>query len=373
MAGLILLILPFFLLNFLILVLAPRYIPYLGFFPYKEIIPTFNLPSFLNPLANFDGVHYLLIAIRGYVQYEQAFFPLYPLLLKLFSFLTHPFVSALLISQACLVAGLALFHKLLHLNRLKSPLWVIAFLLFFPASFFFSAVYTESLFFLLFVAALYFLQRQKYFFAFIAGALAALARLMGLFLIIPLLVHFFSVPPQKRSAKSFMVVLSPLVGFFAYAAYLYATTGDPLFFFHSQPAFGANRSTRLILLPQVIYRYLKIFFIAAPDFKYFVAVFEFIIFLVFLMTLLYQLFFIIKSTPRNPFLLGLNLFSLVNLLLPTLTGTFSSIPRYSLLSLSFFIFLAQLKNSSLKLGILLLFIILHTLAFAFFVQGYFIA
>ncbi|PIX73599.1 hypothetical protein COZ39_02165, partial [Candidatus Roizmanbacteria bacterium CG_4_10_14_3_um_filter_33_21] len=41
---------------------------------------------------------------------------------------------------------------------------------------------------------------------------------------------------------------------------------------------------------------------------------------------------------------GLLLFSFINLLLPTLTGTFSSIPRYALMSLSVFIYLGEIKS-----------------------------
>ena len=35
--------------------------------------------------ANFDGEHYLAIAINGYKPLEQAFFPIYPMLISFFS------------------------------------------------------------------------------------------------------------------------------------------------------------------------------------------------------------------------------------------------------------------------------------------------
>jgi hypothetical protein len=71
--------------------------------------------------------------------------------------------------------------------------------------------------------------------------------------------------------------------------------------------------------------------------------------------------------------LGLNLFSFANLLLPTLTGTFSSIPRYALLSFSVFLYVGQIKQSWIKASIAVAFIILHVLIMGFFVQGYFIS
>src|SRR3990167_11451176 len=84
--------------DFLISFLSSYIIPYLGFFPYGEILKGYNIPQFLSSLANFDGVHYLLIARQGYVQYEQAFFPLYPLFIRFLSplFLNNHLITALL-------------------------------------------------------------------------------------------------------------------------------------------------------------------------------------------------------------------------------------------------------------------------------------
>jgi len=76
---------------------------------------------------------------------------------------------------------------------------------------------------------------------------------------------------------------------------------------------------------------------------------------------------------ENYDLLALDLFSFANLLLPTLTGTFSSIPRYSLFSISIFIYLGQLKNNYIKYLILIIFVILHILLLGYFTQGYFIS
>src|SRR3989304_9578488 len=91
----------FRLVDWLISYLAPFFIPYLGFFPYKEIAAQYNLPRFLTALANFDGAHYLLIAKNGYSQYQQAFFPLYPLLIRSLSFifLNNYLLTALVISN----------------------------------------------------------------------------------------------------------------------------------------------------------------------------------------------------------------------------------------------------------------------------------
>jgi hypothetical protein len=172
-----------------------------------------------------------------------------------------------------------------------------------------------------------------------------------------------------------MLILSPLLGLGLYCLYLYKTTGDPFFFFSSQPAFGASRSTHLISFFQVYWRYFKIFFTATHNFQYFISIIEFsfftFVFVILLLDLIKNL--TLPRTRKNFDLLSLNLFSLVNIVLPTLTGTFLSIPRFSLISLSFFIYLAQIKNIYIKCLISGIFLIFHVLLLGYFTQGYFIS
>jgi len=183
--------------------------------------------------------------------------------------------------------------------------------------------------------------------------------------------------------QPFITSLAPILGLGLYCLYLWQTTGDPFFFLTSQPIFGANRSSHLILLPQVYWRYFKIFITAAHDSRFYVSVIEFLIFnfifIVLILDLIKIINFKIKGlksyklqvTSYNE--LGLNLFSFANLILPTLTGTFSSIPRYSLFSLSFFIYIAQIKSNFIKYFIFGIFVILHILLLGYFSQGYFIS
>ncbi|MCL4375100.1 hypothetical protein M1523_04555 [Patescibacteria group bacterium] len=381
--------------------LATRVIPYLGFFPYKEIFADYRLPHLVTGWANFDGAQYLLIVREGYNQFTQAYFPLYPLLVKAVSLVvSNQLLSGLFISNASFVVGLYFFRQyLVGTGEETSPLQAIAFLLIFPTSFFFGALYTEGLFFLLLVLVLYGLQRKKYRLVAIAGFLAALTRLIGVFLIIPIGLRMIQNQMAKTQGKNYgsrlkninpvscfikslttnFYLLTPLLGLLAYMFYLWKTTADPLFFFHSQPVFGANRSTHLILLPQVYFRYLKIFLTAAWNFQYFVSAIEFLVFNFFLFILM---IYGVKSWQRfkgknfRLWLLtenvGLMLFSLVNLLLPTLTGTFSSVPRYALMSLTVFIYLGQIKTESVKIMVAIAFIVLHLVTLGYFIQGYFI-
>ncbi len=377
----------FITLNLFISFFAPHFIPYLGFFPYKEILPNYHLPEFITKFANFDGVHYILIAQQGYMQNEQAFFPLYPLLIKYLTplFFGNSLFTGLFISNLSFLVGLFFFSKYLKQQFGNSTIQaIIIFLLLFPTSFFFGALYTEGLFFLLFFASLYFLKKENYLPAGIFAFFTALTRLVGVFIIIPFLFHFLSQKLKiknqnyKSKFKYLLVIFSPLLGLLTYMFYLWKTTGNPLYFYSSQPLFGANRSTHLIFLPQVYFRYFKIFITADWNHRYLVAFLELLLFTFTFIVLILdfiknlKLFRNWKLEIRNSDRLGLNLFSFANLLLPTLTGTFSSIPRYALLSLSAFVFLGQLKQTWIKILLIIVFLILHVVTLGLFTQGYFI-
>lgn len=165
------------------------HISYLGFFPYKETLPSYDLPHFLSSLANFDGLHYLGIAQNGYQQYQQAFFPLYPILINIFTRLTgNALISGLIISNLTFLASLFVLAKFLNLLNIKTKPWFYLFFLFFPTSFYFNAVYTESLFWFLFLLTLYLFFKKDYLKSIIPAFLVALTRFTGLFVIIPIFI-----------------------------------------------------------------------------------------------------------------------------------------------------------------------------------------
>lgn len=372
-------------INLITSLLAPKIIPYLGFFPYSEDLKNFILypqPLFINAFANFDGIHYLKISQFGYSQYEQAFFPLYPLLIKgvTVALSINPLIAGLIISNIFLLAGMIILKQYLSLimNKQSSILWFIIFFLIFPTSFFLNAVYTEGLFFFLLIASLYFFQLKKYWLTIIFSILCSLTRITGLLLIIPFGIKMIEIlwRHQWRHYKLLLVTfLSPFLGLFIYCFHLWQTTGDPFLFINVQPIFGAHRSTSIILFPQVLYRYVKIFWTADRNYQYFISILEATTFVTVLFVLIRDLINIIKTKFNDKYFdrLGLNLFSLVNLLLPTLTGTFSSIPRYALFSLSFFIALSNFKNFSIKLFIATVFLIIHIIILGFYIQGYFVS
>ncbi len=365
--------------DLIISVLAPKFIKYLGFFSYGPEVLKYGVPDFIRALTNFDGIFYIRIALNGYSNTEQAFFPVYPILIRaVHQVIQNPIIAGVLISYVAFFIGFVLFFKYLKLTYnkdLDTPKWVLAMLLVYPTSYYFGVMYTESVFFAFFIAALYFQKKQNYLLAFLCAYLTALTRVVGIFLIFPLafsFYHDFIASKPKKGWKEFLVIGAPVLGLFSYCTYLWQTTGDPLYFFHAQESFGAQRSTHLILPLQVVYRYIKIFITAQHNFQYFVAVLELSFYLGALTLLGYQLYKILKSKKKDYSLLGLNIFSLINIILPSLTGTLTAVPRYTLVSFSLFFALGEIRRASIKLILMTIFIVLHIVMVAYFVQGYYL-
>ncbi len=326
--------------------------------------------EFLGPngWTNFDGGLYLSIAQNGYYPLQQAFFPLYPLIIRfLITYLPVPIeIVGQLISSISFLGGLIIFYYLIKEINKRAAWAAVLFLLIFPASFFFAAAYTESLFFLLAVSVVYAARHEKWWLAGLLGMLASMTRVFGILLAIIVIPEYFKSSSQKKLSEVISLTLIPL-GLLIYMVYLWKAFGDPLAFFHVQPAFGANRSGNdLILIPQVLWRYLKIFFtVPFWSLNYLIAAFELFSFLLGLW-LVWQGSLLKIETPYL-------FYSLAVLLLPTLTGTLSSMPRYFLSAFPLFFVLGSLHNKKIKLGLAVLFCLGLVIATAGFLRGYFIA
>ena len=351
--------------SLLLMYTATLYIPYLGFMAHPTDLSTFNLPRFISALGNFDGIHYLRIALRGYEQFTPAFFPLYPILIRIISYLTlgNSLVAGIVISNVAFFLAIFIFKDYINEVYKDSEVtkWSLIYLILFPSSFFLMSVYTESTFILLLISSLYFLVKKKYFWAGIAGYLLGLTRVNGVFLAIPLFLSLFWFDPQFKKhiisfPKRLLVFLAPCLGLATYMGYLWKVRHDPLYFFHVQEAFNTGRSNHIIFFPQVIYRYFRIFCTARHTFQYYIALLELSITFIVLTLILYDIYKRIKQKKKGayyPLQLGLSLFSLASIHLSTFTGTLIGIPRYSLLCLGFFIALpTYIKSTRMKIFIL---------------------
>lgn len=361
-------------LLFLIAVAAQHLIPYLGTFSFPSELNLDDLPNWLKAFANFDGIHYTKIAREGYYEFGQAFFPVYPLLIRLLSPLfggNHIF-AGVLISHISFAIGLYFIVKMIKkYAKFTSPFWVVVFLLSFPTAFFFQTAYTESLFFMMFALILWFIAEKNYLPAALLAGVGSATKLMGIFLFLPFLGAWFSQKKKEHATKIIFYGLFAGIGLLAYMIYLFKSTGDPVAFFHAQSAFGASRSTNLITPFQTYFRYINIFLHWQWNFGYLIALIEFFSFTLIVITSGLEL---IKRYRKNDYFWAfLALFSLVNVLLPTFTGTLLSEPRFALLSLSSFMYLAALKNTRLKIAIAVIFSLIQIVLFAYFIQGYFVS
>jgi len=156
----------------------------------------------LAPFARWDAVWFLEIADDGYLESEPnrtAFFPLYPLLVRAGGFVVGSDLAAgILISLACLFAALVLLHRLVALDfgRDAARLTVLLVAVF-PGAVWFSAVYSEALYLLLSVAAVWLARTDRWMLAGCAGGLAAMSRSAGVVLLVPLFFLWWRSPRRR--------------------------------------------------------------------------------------------------------------------------------------------------------------------------------
>jgi hypothetical protein len=192
---------------------------------------------------HWDSGWYLSIVRDGYAydpggQSNIAFFPGLPMLTRLFD-TALPGDEAL---AGMLVVHLALFGALLYLYqivRIDYPEVVawrsLFFLLIFPAAFFFSAYYTESLLLLGFVGTIYHARRGQWLLAGLFGAFTGFTKLIGLILLIPVALEMVRQGALRRDNPIAWIgaALAP-AGALAYVAYLHAWLGDARVYFWNQ-------------------------------------------------------------------------------------------------------------------------------------------
>lgn len=243
-------------------------------------------------------------------------------------------------------------------------LWTMIFILSSPTAFFWGMVYSESLFLLLSVLSFYWAKKERWWLAGLAGMMAAMTRITGVFIFLGLLWQY----RQKQNKIQFntLSTLLPIVGLGIYMTYLYFTFGDALMFFNVQSEFGGGRETgRLILLYQVFYRYLKMLMsIPLQSWAYYQVLLE-------LISAIFAMVGLIISylkIPRAYFWYVLPAF-----ILPTLTGTFSSMPRYILVFFPIYWAMAKFSSNKLKLLIVVIGILLQLINLWLFTQGRWVA
>jgi hypothetical protein len=184
----------------------------------------FNL--FITPWYRWDAVHYLDIAENGYASDRNTTVwpPLYPLLIKLFSFTNGSFLlSAIIVSNLAFICALFLLYLLISTEyNEETARRTLQYLIIFPTAFFFVAPYSESLFLALSVGFFLAINKQKWWLAGLLGIGAVLTRLQGVFLVIPLIWMLFeNIVKRKGFTKRQIINLLIPIGLITAAFIFY--------------------------------------------------------------------------------------------------------------------------------------------------------
>lgn len=207
--------------------------------------------------AAWDSGWYFDIAQRGYYwnaagQSSLAFFPLYPMLMRAVAW---PFggsdralwTAGIVLSYACLFLGLAVLHRLSErtFGDREIARRTVLYVAVFPFAYFFTQVYTESLFLLTSVSAVTAAVASRWGWAGLFGALTALTRPNGILIAVPLGVLALAGRPRfpdlaRRAAALALVA----IGFGAYCVFAYRLSGDPLGWLKAQAQWGYTVGNR---------------------------------------------------------------------------------------------------------------------------------
>jgi mannosyltransferase PIG-V len=170
--------------------------------------------GFFSPLMRWDSVFYVSIAHSGYgvgEPFSRAFFPVYPLTIRLFAGLQASpavlLVSAYVVALAAFLVSLYLLHRLVEVELGAQLAWPTLLLFaMFPGAVFFSTPLSESLFLLLTLGSFYAARMGRWPTAGILAALASGTRPVGVMLLVPLAVMYFYGPRADAPAVATRVV-----------------------------------------------------------------------------------------------------------------------------------------------------------------------
>lgn len=250
-------------------------------YPWKYIEPLW-----LDIWSLWDSGWYLEIARFGYSlerisdlpkfveagQYNYAFFPLYPLLMRWVGLvLGSPYIGGLIVSNVCMILACLFLYKLVmdQENDQAVALRAVKYLFLMPAAFVFTGIFSESMFLMLLLGSFYFAAKGRWFWAGTFGFLMGLTRGIGVFMVVPLGLEYLrsigfnfrdfaeTIRPcgwglgnvmgsagrfcrnnlMKVRADFLLLLLIP-AGFFVYYGYIHISTQGRLSYFSVQEAVG---------------------------------------------------------------------------------------------------------------------------------------
>ncbi|MDO8571391.1 MAG: hypothetical protein Q7R79_01815 [bacterium] len=322
----------------------------------------------------FDANWYLSIASKGYFYSENTqsnvvFFPLYPLLIRIFSPYTgSQALAGVLISLISTLFACVLLYKLAKLEwNEKMGMRSVFLLLLFPVSFYLVSIYTEALFLALSLASFYYARTKRWFLAILFGIALTATRITGLALLPALLLELIRQRKQMGGAvfalRGVGLFFIPL-GFAAFAFAMSIQFGDASLIFKVQSAWQRNFDPSYQSVIASLQQYVSEFSLVAsptnpqPLFTRLVDVSFFALFVIAVIITWFKM-----PTPYA-------LFATLLLLIPLMSGRLQSIPRYMLSAFPVFFSLALLTKKQLPamitFVIFTLFLSLFTVMFVHF-------
>ena len=206
---------------------------------------THDLGAVTDVWARWDSVWFLRIAEHGYDAAScvaSAFYPLYPATVGLLGrmFFGHYVLAGILISLAATLGAFFLLHRIAE-ERLGADgaRRAVLYLALFPFALFLQAVYSESLYLLLTLAAFLLAERRRFPEAGAVAGLALLTRPTGLALLPALALLAWRERERVRALA--WLGLAPLL-FAAYPIYLWRADGDPWAFLRAQRLWSRHLS-----------------------------------------------------------------------------------------------------------------------------------
>jgi len=205
--------------------------------------------TWLDVWARWDSSYFLDIAQKGYGADDtlRAFFPFYPVLISTVAPLFgHDYVlSGIVISSLVFFVALVYLFKLVELEFDDETAGrTLLYIAVYPTALFFMAVYSESVFLLMTVAAIYYARRRLWWAAGLAALLAGFTRPNGPALVFPLVYEVWwqnhgvlsrpwTAARDLRLAQVWAVA-APVIALGAWVLYLGWLTHDPLAYVHRQ-------------------------------------------------------------------------------------------------------------------------------------------
>ena len=321
-----------------------------------------------------DVQHYIKIAKFGYsnltvdgINYQIVFFPLYPYLIKLFSYVFQNYiVSALIVANLSYAAAAYYFYRLVQLDFDKEDAFrTVVYFSVFPTAYFLHAAYTESLFLALTISSFYYARNGRWALCGVLGMLAAATRITGILLIPVLIIEYLAQRNYKVREIRPNICWIGIIGFglLSFLVINYMVAGDPLYFMQVQ---SENWSKKLSM-PYL--GFINSWNILTGDFSLNVnspsnrllgGLFEITFAFMGLALIIYG-FFRVR--------LSYSLYALATWLVVTSTWFWNSIPRYTLTMFPIFIALSLLgRRKSTNYLIIFLSILFYAFLLATFVR-----